>query len=319
MTDRSTNEPGRDVYRIAVIGSGPRGLSVVERLAARLAEGASDRPVEIQLIDDVEVGTGRVWRTDQPEWFLMNTVAGEVSAFSGPSDGGPARPGAGPSLAEWWATADPARAGVNDYAPRAVHGRYMRFVLATAERCLPSHARLRRVHDQVLSLRQEAGRHRLRLAAGGDLLADRVVLVTGHARPELTGMQRRLSDFADAHDGLRYIRGDSAADMPLEEIPAGSGVGIIGLGLSFYDVMAALTLGRGGSSSPRARTHCATSPAAGSPCWSRGPAAACRCSPAAATRSTSTPVTAPACSPWNAYAATGSRAHSTSPPRRCRG
>lgn len=250
VTNRSTNEPGLDVHRIAVIGSGPRGLSVVERLAARLAGGECTGPVEIQLIDDVEVGTGRVWRTDQPEWFLMNTVAGEVSAFSGSSDGGPARPGAGPSLAEWWATQDPAHAGVNTYAPRAVHGRYMHFVLETAERCLPPHARLRRVHDRVVSLRHEAGRQRLRLAGGGDLLADRVVLVTGHTRPELTGLQRRLSDFAAAHEGVRYIRGDSAADMPLEEIPAGSGVGVIGLGLSFYDVMAALTLGRGGKFVP---------------------------------------------------------------------
>jgi hypothetical protein len=250
VTNRSTNEPDEASHRIAVIGSGPRGLSVVERLAARLADGRRGRPVEIFLIDDVEVGTGRVWRTDQPDWYLMNTVAGVVSAFSGPADGGPARPGAGPSLAEWWATIDPVNAGVNNYAPRAVHGRYMHFVLQTAEAYLPPHARLHRVHDQVTSLRREGDGHRLRLAGGNELVADRVILVTGHTTPELTGLQRRLSDFAAEHDGLRYIRGDSTADMPLDDIPAGSAVGVIGLGLSFYDVMAALTVGRGGKFVP---------------------------------------------------------------------
>ncbi|MBC6463120.1 hypothetical protein HKK72_35590, partial [Actinomadura sp. HBU206391] len=42
-------------------------------------------------------------------------------------------------------------------------------------------------------------------------------------------------------------------DMPLEAVPAGSPVGIIGLGLSFYDVMAALTIGRGGRFEPGGR------------------------------------------------------------------
>jgi hypothetical protein len=38
----------------------------------------------------------------------------------------------------------------------------------------------------------------------------------------------------------------SPADMPLARITKGNSVGIIGLGLSFYDVLSALTIGRGG-------------------------------------------------------------------------
>ncbi|GHG60047.1 FAD/NAD(P)-binding protein [Streptomyces griseocarneus] len=234
-------------HRIAVVGSGPRGLSVVERLAARLAGEPARGPVEIFLIDPVQVGSGRVWRTDQPEWFLMNTVAGEVSSFSGTPDGGPARPGAGPSLAQWWQTAEPDTfAGPNGYAPRALHGRYMQFVLETVEAGLPPHAALHRVHGEVTDLERTVDGYRLSLADGTWLDADRVVITTGHAKPELSGTQKRLAEFAAAHPGVRYIRGDSAADMPLDEIPAGSNVGVLGLGLSFYDVMAALTLGRGG-------------------------------------------------------------------------
>ncbi|MFH9075239.1 FAD/NAD(P)-binding protein [Streptomyces alboflavus] len=234
-------------YRVAVVGSGPRGLSVVERLAARLLAAPPAHPVDIHLIDSVQVGCGRVWRTDQPEWFLMNTVAGEVSAYSGPQDGGPHRPGAGPSLAEWWSSADANCPGPHGYAPRAVHGRYMLYVLSTIEATLPAGVRLHRTTAAVADLERAADGYRLTFSDGTRLDADRVVLTTGHTRPRLTGAQRELAEFAAARPRLSYIRGDSTADMPLDRIPAGSAVGILGLGLSFYDVMAALTLGRGGA------------------------------------------------------------------------
>jgi methylaspartate mutase epsilon subunit len=88
--------------RIAVVGSGPRGLSVLERLVARMNEQRPAVPVARYLVDAVEVGCGRIWQSRQPEWFLMNTPCGEVTMFSGPPDDGVARPGAGPSLAQWW-------------------------------------------------------------------------------------------------------------------------------------------------------------------------------------------------------------------------
>lgn len=236
-------------HRIAVIGSGPRGLSIVERMGARLAAEPPRRPVEIHLIDAVEVGCGRVWRTDQPDWFLMNTVCGEVSAFSGIPDGGPARAGAGPSLVQYWASVDPDCPGPNGYAPRALHGRYMHFVLEAVERSLPPNATLHRVHAAVETLARSADGdgYALSLSNGTDLHADRVILVTGHSRQEQIGELGALAEFAATRPHLRYIDGDSAADMPLDAIPPGSAVGILGLGLSFYDVMAALTLGRGGT------------------------------------------------------------------------
>ncbi|WP_434589222.1 FAD/NAD(P)-binding protein [Streptomyces sp. A5-4] len=235
------------MHRIAVVGSGPRGLSVVERLAARLAKAAADRPVEIYLIDPVEVGCGRIWRSDQPEWFMMNTVADEISAFSGVPDGGPHRAGAGPSFGEWWRATDPDHPGPNSYAPRALYGRYMRYVLRAARAALPDHVRLHEVRLSVEDLTRAGDGYRLRLSDGSRLSVDKVVLTTGHARPEPSGEQRELAEFAATRPQLRYVRGDSAADMPLSDIPAGSKVGVLGLGLAFYDVMAALTIGRGGS------------------------------------------------------------------------
>ncbi|MEV5886523.1 FAD/NAD(P)-binding protein [Streptomyces sp. NPDC052020] len=235
-----------DSHRIVIVGSGPRGVGVLERLAARLAEGASRR-TDIYLVDAVEVGCGRIWRSDQPSWFLMNTVCGEVTMFSGPPDDGPDRPGAGPSLAQWWERHDPDCAGPNAYAPRALHGQYMRYVVDTAEAHLPSSATLHRITAAVEDLVPSPVGYSLRLSDGTWLRADRVVLATGHPTPALTGTQRELAEFAAARPHLRYIRGDSPADMPLDEIPATATVGIVGIGLSFYDVMYALTVGRGGT------------------------------------------------------------------------
>ncbi|MDO0924679.1 FAD/NAD(P)-binding protein [Streptomyces sp. TG1A-8] len=235
-----------DSHRIVIVGSGPRGVGVLERLAARLAEGAPRR-MDIFLVDAVEVGCGRIWRSDQPAWFLMNTVCGEVTMFSGPPDGGPARPGAGPSLAQWWELHDPDCAGPNAYAPRALHGQYMRYVVDTVEAHLPPWAVLHRVTATVEDLVPSSVGYSLRLSDGTWFRADRVVLTTGHPTPALTGVHRELAEFAAARPHLRYIRGDSPADMPLDEIPATATVGIVGIGLSFYDIMYALTVGRGGT------------------------------------------------------------------------
>lgn len=234
-------------HRIAIVGSGPRGLSVLERIAARVLENGLQRPLELYLIDPVQVGCGRIWRTDQPDWFVMNTVADEVSAFSGPWTDGPARPGAGPSLAQWWQSRDPAYPGPNSYAPRALHGHYMLYVLETIELSLrPLGVLLHKVSARVEALRPHADGCQLSLSNNVTLDVHRVVLTTGHSQHDLEPLHRSFSELAGTTAGVRYLAGDSAADMPLEEIAPGTPVGILGLGLSFFDVMASLTLGRGG-------------------------------------------------------------------------
>ncbi|MFE9068504.1 FAD/NAD(P)-binding protein [Streptomyces violaceusniger] len=234
-------------WRIAVVGSGPRGLMVIERLAARLAQEPAERPVELYLIDEVEVGCGRIYRTDQPEWLLMNTPVGLITAFSGPPDEGPVRAGAGPSFAQWWSAAGPAGyPGSEGYAPRAVYGRYLRFALDAVTRGLPPRAQLRRVNGSVVDLEPTENGYRLTLADGTRWEPNRVVLVTGHPRPPAEEPRTGLARFAVRHPGLRHIKGDSPADMRLESLPAGAAVGVLGLGLSFFDIMAACTIGRGG-------------------------------------------------------------------------
>ncbi|WP_405761304.1 FAD/NAD(P)-binding protein [Streptomyces sp. NBC_01420] len=234
--------------RAAIVGAGPRGLAVLERLVARAAADEDRRVTHVDVIDDHQPGAGRVWRTDQPATLLMNTPAGEITMFSGPEDDGPARAGAGPSLGEWWQRAYPRDGDPLGYAPRAVYGEYLRFVLHAVTSNAPAHVKVSCRTDRVVDLLpgEDAGRRLVRLASGEDLAVDRVALTTGHAVPELLPDQRLLAEFAEGRPHLRHVRGDSAADMALRDVPPTATVGVLGLGLAFYDVMSLLTEERGG-------------------------------------------------------------------------
>lgn len=236
-----------DTYKIAILGSGPRGLSILERISARLLETSNiNKNIELFLIDSVEIGCGRIWRTDQSLNFIMNTVADEVSAFSGPPNG-VTRPGAGPSLAQWWEENYEDYPGKNSYAPRALHGEYMLYTLDSIEKNLPNNTKLIKIKSYVEDISIiDSNNIKLIFDNKTELTINKLILTTGHTSPEIDNNYKELENFCDINKEVKFIRGNSPADMPLHDIPPKSPVGIIGMGLSFYDVMAELTIGRGG-------------------------------------------------------------------------
>ncbi|HBF31887.1 3-isopropylmalate dehydratase small subunit [Rhizobium sp.] len=231
---------------IAIIGSGPRGMSVLERLAARLIDDEEQLPTDIFLIDDALVGTGRVWHPQQSENYIMNTVAPEISAFSGPWSAGPARPGCGPSFAQWLELTTGDFNAYDGYAPRAKYGQYLMYVLATVEDNLPPHVNLVKINDEVIDLIEENERLTLVFKAQDILAVDTCVLATGYQRLSLKASEQPLLEANEKIPNFTFHPGDSAAEMPLHSIQPGEATGVIGLGLSFFDVAAELTLGRGG-------------------------------------------------------------------------
>jgi uncharacterized NAD(P)/FAD-binding protein YdhS len=231
---------------IAIIGMGPRGLSVLERLLARVRTDYPVGPLHIWTIDDHEPGVGRIWRVDQSPWLVMNTVAGQVTMYSGDRDG-PVRPGAGPSLVQWaGGQADPEINTLrpDSYTPRYVYGHYLRSVYESLAAHEIPDVVVRPLRGRVAHVREQEERFHLTFA--DDATAppmDAVVLATGHSH--YTPTEDELP-FLDPGLASAYIRGDCAADMPLELVRPGDWVGVLGLGLSFYDVLLSLTEGRGG-------------------------------------------------------------------------
>ncbi|MCZ0974835.1 FAD/NAD(P)-binding protein [Streptomyces albulus] len=246
------HNPTDEVLNVAIVGTGPRGISVFERIAANLTAEPEPRTVRIWLIDAVELGAGRIWQTNQETCFLMNTVVGEISMFSGVFDRAPCRPGAGLSFQQWLRTQpEPALSGLghDDYAPRYAYGRYLRYVYDSVVRGMSGLGDVVEVVGTTTSLREVDSGYELRVSTvDGELTvtADAVVITTGHAPAVLSGHQAELAGFARERPELRYLSGDSAADLGLSSIEPGAVVGVVGLGLSFYDILMSFTVGRGG-------------------------------------------------------------------------
>nr|WP_228447032.1 FAD/NAD(P)-binding protein [Streptomyces paludis] len=264
-------------HSIAVVGAGPRGTSVLERLCASVPELAPDIPLTVHLIDPAPPGAGRVWRTDQSAELLMNTVASQVTVFTDESVTceGPIRPG--PSLYEWARTRPGERLGPDDYPNRAAYGRYLQWAFDRTVAEAPENVTVvvhralavrlddeadtsakNPAEDRNLSPADTPSSHTpaeppppaptqtLTLDNGTTLSGLRaVVLAQGHL-PVVSGQtEAALAEYATRHR-LRYLPPANPADVDLSGVAAGEPVLLRGLGLNFFDHMALLTAGRGG-------------------------------------------------------------------------
>lgn len=244
--DGSTPDP-----MVVIVGAGPRGLSVLERLVtiASESEAPEGRKLIVEIVDPYEPGAGRIWRSDQSGALLMNTVIGQITIFGHD----PAEPeeDAGPSFQEWLqASPDPQHqelgTNANGYAPRRVYGQYLADAFRQVLDRAPDWVDVRPIRDEAVRMVDaEGGGYEVTLKDGGPRHADVVVLTTGHPKNTLRPHEQELADFAERH-GLHYVPGDSAADMALDDVTADDTVAIRGLGLTFYDVCARLTTDRGG-------------------------------------------------------------------------
>ncbi|WP_431044666.1 FAD/NAD(P)-binding protein [Streptomyces sp. P1-3] len=234
-------------HAIAVVGSGPRGTSVLERLCASAAELASGTRLTVHVVDPAPPGSGQVWRTTQSDELLMNTVASQVTLFTDASVdcAGPVRPG--PSLYEW-AAGHGLELAPDDYPTRALYGRYLEWVFARVVRDAPHGVTVRTHAARAVRLEErESGEQLLTLDDGRRLAGvSAVVLAQGHLPAVPDEAEERFSGYAAAH-GLRYYPPANPADLDLSAIAPGEPVLLRGLGLNFFDHMALLTRGRGGA------------------------------------------------------------------------
>ncbi|WP_225840392.1 FAD/NAD(P)-binding domain-containing protein [Streptomyces sp. NK08204] len=258
-------------HTVCVIGAGPRGLSVVERLCANARSQPEGRSVHVHVVDPYPPGPGKVWRTDQSRHLLMNTVAGQISVFTDASVDlrGPLEPG--PSLHEWsvalvageWGDDHPAHVldearalGPDTYPTRAFYGHYLRWAYQRIVEGAPSGLRVTTHASLAVSLDDVPGdgkdarngsRQRVRLADGTVLEdLDAVILCQGHLPARADAAEQEFASRAQ-EAGLTYIGPANPADVDLEVLAPGTKVLLRGLGLNFFDYMAQLTVGRGGS------------------------------------------------------------------------
>ncbi|GAA1739837.1 FAD/NAD(P)-binding protein [Luedemannella helvata] len=239
---------------ICVVGAGPRGLSVLERLCANERARRTHDTVVVHVVDPAGPGAGAVWRCDQSRHLMTNTVASQITVWTDPRSriDGPIEPG--PSLYEWARTQDDEEAralGPDSYPTRAFYGRYLeaafRHVIANA----PDHVTIRTHRSRAVALADThgvpGGPQGVRLADGTRLHdLDAVVLALGHQPVRLSAREARTASLARIHN-LTYVTPANPAELDLDGIEPGEPVLLRGLGLNFFDHMALFTTGRGGS------------------------------------------------------------------------
>ncbi|AGF73254.1 FAD/NAD(P)-binding protein [Corynebacterium halotolerans] len=265
---------------IAIVGMGPRGTSVVERLGTALRElPADERPgLTLHLIDDAQHGAGRIWDTGQTRTLCMNTLSGAVTLFTEPRSTVAAPVFEGPILHEWIrllrgdpAGIDPGKVAVFDEFPpgagvaesfaaeiavtvpeshpsRALYGAYLRWVLDVALHRLPDNVTVVDHHARATAVAADDDRDRdlITLSDGAVVPADATVLAHGWQVPGPTHAEAGFAHAEAQHAGLRWIRPGNPVDQPVEQVPESGTVLVRGLGMGFFDAMALLTVDRGG-------------------------------------------------------------------------
>ncbi|MEO1772849.1 FAD/NAD(P)-binding protein [Candidatus Enterococcus ferrettii] len=243
--------------KIAVIGTGPYGLIMLDRLVKNYTK---TEKLEILAFDPAGLG-GKVWNIQQTDAVLMNSVMEHVTLFTDDSleSGGKVAPG--PSLYEWSKKEAPnfikeqvkenqedfltqaASLGRNDCCQRRFYGLYQQWFFLNLKAHLPERI--------TLTFRREAVKDiiiddKITLIANEEHLIDQVILATGHAENELSKEEERLSIFAE-EQGLTYQPPKNPATVSLENIKPNEDIILRGMGLSFFDYIGLLPKYWGGT------------------------------------------------------------------------
>jgi uncharacterized NAD(P)/FAD-binding protein YdhS len=250
-------------FSVVIVGLGPRGLNLLERVSALLVEQPLAAALTIHLVDPNIPGQGaHGWI--QPAHLLVNTVAGQITMYSDPSclGAGPIIPG--PSFMEWAIKKGYKKVGgtyvisssgeqisENDYLPRAFLGEYLTSVYDTIIARLPDSVEVSNHRREATNItRFDSGKLEVELYGGFAIDADYVFLTTGHINSEPDDFDNQFKDWVEKgqrkNSQLQYFRGPYPI-TDLASIGPNARVGVVGIGLSSTDILSALTVGVGGS------------------------------------------------------------------------
>ncbi|MGW2718670.1 FAD/NAD(P)-binding protein [Streptomyces sp. NPDC001492] len=217
----------REPHTVAVVGAGAAGTLT----ALQLCETATRRrtPLGLVLIDPApEAGRGTAYATRDPR-HRLNVPAGGMSCY--PDDPG--------HFTRWLCRHGEPSVTAADFATRYRYGAYLADTLAQAIVRAQGTVTVRRLRTRAESCTDTPeGRPALRLADGGHLSVDSVVLATGPAAPSASWAPPALRTSA------RFIAAPwatGALDGPLSDT---ADVLLVGTGLTAVDL--ALTLDRPG-------------------------------------------------------------------------
>ena len=228
---------------VAVVGLGPWGLATVERLVT--VAGIRETPLVIHVIEPGVPGAG-IFAVDGPDYLPLNTPCGQHVMF--PSMGDGEVPRYAKSLYAWaqqqgyrW-VGDQCRTtrlgrpiGPDDFLPQRVMGEWLHWSYTQLVQSLPRWVSVRHHKTSATDIEPTAdNRELVHMASGEAVAVDHVVLTTGH-----------IPDEAEFSRGINELAPYPVTDLH-DHIAPGQSVAVAGLGLVAFDVVSALTVGRGG-------------------------------------------------------------------------
>ncbi|WP_424463040.1 FAD/NAD(P)-binding protein [Pseudoclavibacter helvolus] len=245
------------MFDAVIVGGGPRAVATALRVAARRPETR----IHLAIVDAIDVGAGATWRVDQPAEFLNNTTSGSTTIHADASTRmtGPVVPG--PDLVEWaaaivergshptpWVLEEARAVEPGSFPSRRLQGIYFREQLEAAE--ASGFVRVERIEGTAVDVRADDPDTRtVVLADGTELSAPIIVLAQGMVQA-MPGAETRYFERVAHERGLVYVAPGMPAEQDWSAVPAGEDVIVRGLGANFFDVVAVLTSGRGGTFEP---------------------------------------------------------------------
>ena len=233
------------MLRIAIVGLGPWGVCALERVVTTARQELQPGvDVAVHVIEPGTPGTG-VYDINQPDYLVLNNPCGELSLY--PFETEDHQPCYAVGLYDWavargyrWVgdrcAIDPTGQPIepHHFLPRRLMGEYLHwFYRALLDGAPPSVHIVHHPTAAVDLVVRRDGSEEVRLANGGTVVVDHVVVTSGHtANQRADGTGRDL----DPYPVGSYV----------DTIPADATVAVSGMGLVAVDVVTALTLGRGG-------------------------------------------------------------------------
>jgi uncharacterized NAD(P)/FAD-binding protein YdhS len=229
----------------AIVGLGSWGLCVLERTVNRARH--IDTSVRVHVVEPGQLGGG-VYSVAQPDYLILNNPCGQLSLYAAPY--GDEDPQYGVGLYEWALRQGYRRVGYEykvgsdgepilptDYLPRRLMGEYLAWFYEALIADAPSNLEIVRHYAAATDITPEIGeRETVWLSDGSKLTVDHVVLTSGHTLNE---------ERADTPGEVHYLR-PYPVEYFDEAFAPGEPIAIAGMGLVGYDLVTALTTGRGG-------------------------------------------------------------------------
>lgn len=244
---------------VAVIGGGPRGMAVIERLSSRIKDKNLNKPIHIVWYDDNGFGSGKVWSPYQCQLLLMNTVTAQLSAFPDESAGLSGQHATGPTFYDWlksndareFLSSDPvllaeaSSATEDTYSSRALYGAYLQWSVNQLLKDSREYSPIELVARRAVSFEKREDSLLIHDSLGGCVEAKSVVLSLGHTSQNLSGKEESLSKKAK-ESTVTYLPSGDASIQKAAKLPTRESIILRGMGLTFFDYMILLTEGRGG-------------------------------------------------------------------------